>query len=145
MHEWTSLYDWLNGIKFVVNSLFHTAAGWSDWWNMFGQTWTTYDWITQPPTVFKEWNGWKEKLKGKWKKMYITHIIVIWSLLNVCLYYNLILGLTKWLTPEDNPPLGLNNLELKDIRESANYTCEAASALGVIEAVAEVKVQCKYA
>lgn len=52
-------------------------------------------------------------------------------------------GLTKWLTPEDNPPLGLNNLKLEDIRESANYTCEAASVLGVIEAVAEVKVQCK--
>lgn len=50
-------------------------------------------------------------------------------------------GLTKWLTPEDNPPLGLNNLELRDIRESANYTCEAASVLGVIEATAEVKVQ----
>ncbi|XP_075978547.1 tyrosine-protein phosphatase Lar isoform X7 [Anticarsia gemmatalis] len=50
-------------------------------------------------------------------------------------------GLTKWLTPEDNPPLGLNTLKLEDIRESANYTCEATSALGVIEAVAEVKVQ----
>ncbi|XP_050563933.1 tyrosine-protein phosphatase Lar isoform X4 [Spodoptera frugiperda] len=50
-------------------------------------------------------------------------------------------GLTKWLTPEDNPPLGLNTLKLEDIRESANYTCEAASVLGVIEAVAEVKVQ----
>ncbi|XP_037294803.1 tyrosine-protein phosphatase Lar isoform X4 [Manduca sexta] len=50
-------------------------------------------------------------------------------------------GLTKWLTPEDNPPLGLNNLKLEDIRESANYTCEAASVLGVIEATAEVKVQ----
>ncbi|KAF9811377.1 hypothetical protein SFRURICE_002746 [Spodoptera frugiperda] len=48
-------------------------------------------------------------------------------------------GLTKWLTPEDNPPLGLNTLKLEDIRESANYTCEAASVLGVIEAVAEVK------
>uniref|UniRef100_A0A2A4JAZ8 protein-tyrosine-phosphatase n=2 Tax=Heliothinae TaxID=95178 RepID=A0A2A4JAZ8_HELVI len=50
-------------------------------------------------------------------------------------------GLTKWLTPEDNPPLGLNTLKLEDIKESANYTCEAASVLGVIEAVAEVKVQ----
>lgn len=50
-------------------------------------------------------------------------------------------GPTKWLTPEDNPPLGLNTLKLDDIRESANYTCEATSALGVIEAVAEVKVQ----
>ncbi|XP_053606759.1 tyrosine-protein phosphatase Lar isoform X4 [Plodia interpunctella] len=50
-------------------------------------------------------------------------------------------GLTKWLTPEDNPPLGLNTLKLEDIRESANYTCEAASVLGVIEFVSEVKVQ----
>ncbi|XP_063535444.1 tyrosine-protein phosphatase Lar isoform X2 [Cydia strobilella] len=50
-------------------------------------------------------------------------------------------GLTKWLTPEDNPPLGLNNLKLENIRESANYTCEAASVLGVIEKTAEVKVQ----
>lgn len=54
-----------------------------------------------------------------------------------------IIGLTKWLTPEDNPPLGLNTLQLEDIRESANYTCEAASVLGVIETTAEVKVQCK--
>ncbi|XP_046968900.1 tyrosine-protein phosphatase Lar isoform X6 [Vanessa cardui] len=50
-------------------------------------------------------------------------------------------GLTKWLTSEDNPPLGLNTLKLEDIRESANYTCEAASVLGVIETTAEVKVQ----
>ncbi|XP_031768758.1 tyrosine-protein phosphatase Lar isoform X4 [Galleria mellonella] len=50
-------------------------------------------------------------------------------------------GLTQWLTPEDNPPLGLNTLKLEDIRESANYTCEAASVLGVIETTAEVKVQ----
>lgn len=53
-------------------------------------------------------------------------------------------GLTTWLTPEDNPPLGLNILKLEDIRESANYTCEAASVLGVIESTAEVKVQCEY-
>ncbi|KAL4709306.1 hypothetical protein ACJJTC_013366 [Scirpophaga incertulas] len=50
-------------------------------------------------------------------------------------------GATKWITPEDNPPLGLNTLRLENITESSNYTCEAASVLGVIEAVAEVKVQ----
>ncbi|XP_045536160.1 tyrosine-protein phosphatase Lar isoform X2 [Papilio machaon] len=50
-------------------------------------------------------------------------------------------GLSKWLTSEDNPPLGVNTLVLEDIRESANYTCEAASVLGVIEATSEVKVQ----
>lgn len=54
------------------------------------------------------------------------------------------IGLAKWITPEDNPPFGLNTLKLEDIRESANYTCEAASVLGVIETMAEVKVQCKY-
>ncbi|VVC96329.1 unnamed protein product [Leptidea sinapis] len=42
---------------------------------------------------------------------------------------------------KDNPPLGINTLKLEDIKESANYTCEAASVLGVIEATAEVKVQ----
>lgn len=58
--------------------------------------------------------------------------------------YVLSTGLSKWLTPEDNPPLGLNTLKLEDIKESANYTCEAASVLGVIETTAEVKVQCTY-
>lgn len=53
-------------------------------------------------------------------------------------------GLTQELTPEDKLPIGKNTLELTNIQESANYTCVAASALAVIEAVAQVKVQCKY-
>ena len=60
------------------------------------------------------------------------------------------------LTPEDSVPVGKNVLMLTDIRESANYTCVAASDLGNIEHDAQVKVkgkigsgrklgQCKYA
>ncbi|XP_025074322.1 tyrosine-protein phosphatase Lar isoform X9 [Pogonomyrmex barbatus] len=45
------------------------------------------------------------------------------------------------LTPEDNLPVGKNVLILTDIKESANYTCTAASDLGVIEATTMVKVQ----
>ncbi|CAH1184278.1 unnamed protein product [Phyllotreta striolata] len=50
-------------------------------------------------------------------------------------------GLTQELTPEDKLPVGKNTLELTNIQESANYTCIAASALGVIEALAQVRVQ----
>lgn len=53
-------------------------------------------------------------------------------------------GLTQELTPEEKLPIGKNVLQLNNIQESANYTCIAASNLGVIEAVAQVKVQCKY-
>ncbi|ELU00302.1 hypothetical protein CAPTEDRAFT_229069 [Capitella teleta] len=45
------------------------------------------------------------------------------------------------LTPEESIPIGRNVLELNNIRESANYTCVAASDLGNIEAVAHVKVK----
>ncbi len=45
------------------------------------------------------------------------------------------------LTPEDNIPIGKNVLMLMDVKESANYTCVAASDLGNIEAVAQVKVK----
>lgn len=48
------------------------------------------------------------------------------------------------LTPEDNLPVGKNVLKLTDIKESANYTCTAASDLGVIDATTMVKVQCSY-
>lgn len=53
-------------------------------------------------------------------------------------------GPAQELTPEDDLPVGINTLELTNIQESANYTCIAASSLGVIEAVAQVKVQCMY-
>lgn len=45
------------------------------------------------------------------------------------------------LTEEDSIPIGKNVLMITDIRESANYTCVAASDLGNIEAVAQVKVK----
>lgn len=53
-------------------------------------------------------------------------------------------GSIQELTPEDKLPIGINTLELANIQESANYTCIAASVLGIIEATAQVKVQCKY-
>ncbi|XP_025110641.1 receptor-type tyrosine-protein phosphatase S-like isoform X6 [Pomacea canaliculata] len=55
--------------------------------------------------------------------------------------------LVKWrqgaydLTDEDNVPVGKNVLELKDVRESKNYTCEASSDLGNIEHVVQVIVE----
>ncbi|CAJ1072016.1 receptor-type tyrosine-protein phosphatase S-like isoform X19 [Xyrichtys novacula] len=45
------------------------------------------------------------------------------------------------LTPEDEMPVGRNVLELKGVRESANYTCMAMSSLGIIEANAQVLVK----
>ncbi|XP_051943513.1 receptor-type tyrosine-protein phosphatase S-like isoform X3 [Hippocampus zosterae] len=45
------------------------------------------------------------------------------------------------LTPEDEMPIGRNVLELKGVRESANYTCVAMSSLGIIEATAQVLVK----
>ena len=47
------------------------------------------------------------------------------------------------MTPDDKLPIGKNILMLTDIKESANYTCIAASDLGIIEAVSMVRVQCK--
>lgn len=52
-------------------------------------------------------------------------------------------GIYHELTPEDKLPIGINTLELTNIQESENYTCIAASVLGLIEATASVKVQCK--
>jgi len=48
------------------------------------------------------------------------------------------------LTPEDNIPIGKNVLMLSDIRESATYTCVAASDLGNIESDAEVRVKGRF-
>ncbi|XP_015116835.1 tyrosine-protein phosphatase Lar isoform X1 [Diachasma alloeum] len=45
------------------------------------------------------------------------------------------------MTPDDKLPIGKNVLMLSDIKESANYTCIAASDLGVIETVSSVRVQ----
>lgn len=53
-------------------------------------------------------------------------------------------GVEEDLTPEDNLPIGKNILNLTNIQSSANYTCVAASTLGVIEATTMVKVQCEF-
>ncbi|CAB3376185.1 Hypothetical predicted protein [Cloeon dipterum] len=45
------------------------------------------------------------------------------------------------LTPEDNIPVGKNVLELKEVKQTANYTCIASSNIGTIEARTLVKVQ----
>lgn len=52
-------------------------------------------------------------------------------------------GVDEDLTREDELPVGKNDLELTNIQASANYTCVAASTLGVIEATSLVKVQCE--
>ena len=45
------------------------------------------------------------------------------------------------LTDEDDIPIGKNVLQLKDVRESKNYTCEASSDLGNIERLVQVLVE----
>lgn len=48
------------------------------------------------------------------------------------------------MTPEDSyaqTPIGRSDLVLKDIMESATYTCVASSNLGTVEASAEVRVE----
>lgn len=75
------------------------------------------------------------------KHGFTTHIVLsLQSLYSFCFFLP---GLAQDLTPEDKLPIGKNVLELSDIRESANYTCVAASVLGVIEQTSIVKVQCK--
>lgn len=73
------------------------------------------------------------------------------SLNLTCVAVGAPMPLVKWrkdpstdLTPDDNLPVGKNVLILTEIKESANYTCTAASPLGVIEATSTVKVQCSY-
>ncbi|XP_063235458.1 tyrosine-protein phosphatase Lar isoform X2 [Bacillus rossius redtenbacheri] len=78
-----------------------------------------------------------------------VHEVMLNSALNLtCVAVGSPMPFVKWrkgpatdITPEDKLPIGRNVLELTDIRESANYTCVAASALGVIEATTQVKVQ----
>lgn len=48
------------------------------------------------------------------------------------------------LTPEDEVPIGKNVLTLIDVRETATYTCVAASDLGNIEADAIVRVKGRH-
>ena len=43
--------------------------------------------------------------------------------------------------PEVTPPIGKNVLTLTNIQDSSNYTCVAASKLGIIERSTLVRVQ----
>jgi len=45
------------------------------------------------------------------------------------------------VAPDATPPIGKNVLQLTEIEESANYTCVAASKLGIIERSTLVRVQ----
>jgi receptor-type tyrosine-protein phosphatase F len=45
------------------------------------------------------------------------------------------------ITADLKAKIGKNVLHLKDIQDSANYTCVAGSKLGIIEASTEVRVQ----
>lgn len=45
------------------------------------------------------------------------------------------------MTPGVTPPIGKNVLQLHNIQETENYTCVAASKLGIIEATTIVRVQ----
>ncbi|XP_050443629.1 tyrosine-protein phosphatase Lar isoform X3 [Adelges cooleyi] len=49
-------------------------------------------------------------------------------------------GKTTELSPEDQLPVGRNVLNLTNVEQSDNYTCIAASSLGMIEATTFVKV-----
>lgn len=53
-------------------------------------------------------------------------------------------GKTTELSPEDKLPVGRNVLNLTNVEVSDNYTCIAASSLGMIEATTFVKVLSEY-
>uniref|UniRef100_A0A8C4QMN3 protein-tyrosine-phosphatase n=1 Tax=Eptatretus burgeri TaxID=7764 RepID=A0A8C4QMN3_EPTBU len=55
-------------------------------------------------------------------------------------YVKWVLGAEDF-SPEADMPVGKSVLELHDVSESANYTCVAMSALGVVEATAQVTVK----
>lgn len=52
-------------------------------------------------------------------------------------------GKTTELSPEDKLPVGRNVLNLTNVEVSDNYTCIAASSLGMIEATTFIKVLSK--
>jgi len=54
-------------------------------------------------------------------------------------------GKTTELSPEDKLPVGRNVLNLTNVEASDNYTCIAASSLGMIEATTFIKVLSKSA
>ncbi|XP_020708529.1 tyrosine-protein phosphatase Lar isoform X6 [Athalia rosae] len=75
--------------------------------------------------------------------------VVLGASLNItCVAFGAPMPVVKWrkdpatdITPEEQLPIGKNVLQLTDIQESSNYTCIAASDLGIIEAGTMVKVQ----
>ncbi|XP_012226663.1 tyrosine-protein phosphatase Lar isoform X5 [Linepithema humile] len=78
----------------------------------------------------------------------VSEVMLGASLNLTCVAVGAPMPFVKWrkdpatdLTPDDNLPVGKNVLRLTEIQESANYTCTAASDLGVIEATTMVKVQ----
>ncbi|CAK9817641.1 Tyrosine-protein phosphatase Lar [Anthophora quadrimaculata] len=78
----------------------------------------------------------------------VSEVMLGASLNLTCVAVGAPMPFVKWrkepatdLTPETNIPIGRNVLMLTDVQESANYTCTAASDLGVIEATSTVKVQ----
>ncbi|XP_018377768.1 PREDICTED: tyrosine-protein phosphatase Lar isoform X4 [Trachymyrmex cornetzi] len=78
----------------------------------------------------------------------VSEVMLGGSLNLTCVAVGAPMPYVKWrkdpatdLTPEDNLPVGKNVLMLTDIKESANYTCTAASDLGVIDSTTMVKVQ----
>lgn len=86
------------------------------------------------PMPFVKWRQGKYLLLSNQKRFILNFFFVI---------FTKIIG-TQDITPEDNLPVGRNILQLMNVQQSANYTCVAASSLGIIEANAIVKVQCKY-
>ncbi|XP_076229924.1 tyrosine-protein phosphatase Lar isoform X6 [Nomia melanderi] len=78
----------------------------------------------------------------------VSEVVLGASLNLTCVAAGSPMPFVKWkkdpatdLTPDDDLPVGKNVLMLTDIQESANYTCTAASDLGVIEVTSLVKVQ----
>lgn len=80
----------------------------------------------------------------------ISEVMLGGSLNLTCVAVGSPMPFVKWrlqdedLTPENDLPVGKSILALNDIQTSAKYTCVASSSLGVIEAHAVVKVQCKF-
>lgn len=81
----------------------------------------------------------------------VTEVMFGATLNLTCVAYGAPMPYVKWrkepdtdMTPDDKLPVGRNVLILNNIQQSANYTCVAASDLGLIDATTMVKVQCKF-
>ncbi|XP_051170943.1 tyrosine-protein phosphatase Lar isoform X3 [Leptopilina boulardi] len=78
----------------------------------------------------------------------VTEVMFGATLNLTCVAYGAPMPYVKWrkepdtdMTPDDKLPVGRNVLILNNIQQSANYTCVAASDLGLIDATTMVKVQ----